>query len=131
MKSKEEEMNRQITETQEQLDAQRNTIVVSQAMDKIKTFLCSYQNTEIERDKTDKILKDIIDKICKEYNIEIEGKNVVIVGRSNIVGKPLSGMFTNNNAYSLRVDQKDECFINQDTKTKQMYSDYWTKVLSK
>ena len=28
-------------------------------------------------------------KIIEEYNIETEGKNVVIVGRSNIVGKPL------------------------------------------
>lgn len=28
-------------------------------------------------------------KMLKEYNIEIEGKNVVIIGRSNIVGKPL------------------------------------------
>ncbi len=37
-------------------------------------------------------------RLLKEYNIEVEGKNVVIVGRSNIVGKPLSGMFTNNNA---------------------------------
>lgn len=28
-------------------------------------------------------------KMLEEYNIEIEGKNVVIIGRSNIVGKPL------------------------------------------
>ena len=32
------------------------------------------------------------------YEIEIEGKNVVIVGHSNIVGKPLAAMFLNRNA---------------------------------
>jgi len=29
-------------------------------------------------------------KMLEEYNIELTGKNVVIIGRSNIVGKPLS-----------------------------------------
>lgn len=65
---------------------------------KIKTFLCSYQNTEKERDKTDKILKDIIDKICKEYNIEIEeylfnptGRFLIggIIGDSGLTGRKL------------------------------------------
>ena len=32
------------------------------------------------------------------YNIEISGKNVVIVGRSDLVGKPLSLLFTNRDA---------------------------------
>lgn len=36
--------------------------------------------------------------LLDEYNIEIEGKHVVIVGRSNIVGKPLSQMMLNKNA---------------------------------
>lgn len=36
--------------------------------------------------------------LLDEYNIEIEGKHVVIVGRSNIVGKPLSIMMLNRNA---------------------------------
>ncbi|MDZ4991594.1 bifunctional methylenetetrahydrofolate dehydrogenase/methenyltetrahydrofolate cyclohydrolase [Clostridium perfringens] len=36
--------------------------------------------------------------LLKAYNIEIEGKEVVIVGRSNIVGKPLFQMFLNENA---------------------------------
>lgn len=36
--------------------------------------------------------------LLKEYNIELEGTNVVIVGRSNIVGKPLVQMFLNENA---------------------------------
>ena len=36
--------------------------------------------------------------LLDEYNIKIEGKHVVIVGRSNIVGKPLSQMMLNKNA---------------------------------
>ena len=36
--------------------------------------------------------------LLKAYNIEIEGKEVVIIGRSNIVGKPLFQMFLNENA---------------------------------
>ena len=36
--------------------------------------------------------------LLKDYNIEIEGKEVVIIGRSNIVGKPLFQMFLNENA---------------------------------
>jgi len=37
-------------------------------------------------------------KLLNEYNINIESKNIVIVGRSNIVGKPLAAMLTNLNA---------------------------------
>ena len=37
-------------------------------------------------------------RILDEYNIELEGKNVVVIGRSNIVGKPLSLMLQNRNA---------------------------------
>lgn len=36
--------------------------------------------------------------LLKENKIEIEGKTVVIVGRSNIVGKPLSTLFLSENA---------------------------------
>lgn len=36
--------------------------------------------------------------LLKAYNVEIEGKEVVIIGRSNIVGKPLFQMFLNENA---------------------------------
>ena len=35
--------------------------------------------------------KGIID-LCKYYNIELDGKDVTIIGRSNIVGKPLADM---------------------------------------
>ena len=36
--------------------------------------------------------------MLEEYNIEIEGKNAVIIGRSNIVGKPLIHCLLNKNA---------------------------------
>lgn len=36
--------------------------------------------------------------LLDEYKIDIEGKHAVIVGRSNIVGKPLSQMLLNRNA---------------------------------
>lgn len=37
-------------------------------------------------------------EILKRSGIEIEGRNAVIVGRSNIVGKPLAAMMINENA---------------------------------
>ena len=37
-------------------------------------------------------------QLLERYNIQIEGKHVVIVGRSNIVGKPLIQCFLNKNA---------------------------------
>ncbi|MCI9177094.1 MAG: bifunctional methylenetetrahydrofolate dehydrogenase/methenyltetrahydrofolate cyclohydrolase FolD [Clostridia bacterium] len=37
-------------------------------------------------------------KMLEEYNIEVEGKNAVIIGRSNIVGKPLVQCLLNKNA---------------------------------
>lgn len=37
-------------------------------------------------------------KLLEEYNIDVEGKHCVIVGRSNIVGKPLGLMMLNANA---------------------------------
>lgn len=39
---------------------------------KIKTFLCSYQNSEKDREFSDSVLKKLIIDICKEYKIEIE-----------------------------------------------------------
>lgn len=52
--------------------------------------------------------------LLKAYNIEIEGKEVVIIGRSNIVGKPLFQMFLNENAtvtlcHSRTKNLKDVC----------------------
>ena len=37
-------------------------------------------------------------ELLKRYKIDLNGKDVVIIGRSNIVGKPLSIMLTNENA---------------------------------
>ena len=37
-------------------------------------------------------------KLLEEYNNSLEGKNAVIIGRSNIVGKPMSQCLLNKNA---------------------------------
>lgn len=37
-------------------------------------------------------------EILKHYNIELEGKNVVILGRSTVIGKPLALLMLNENA---------------------------------
>ena len=37
-------------------------------------------------------------KLLEEYNIPIEGKNAVVIGRSNIVGKPMLQCLLNKNA---------------------------------
>ena len=37
-------------------------------------------------------------ELLKRSNISIEGKHAVIIGRSNIVGKPVAGLLLNENA---------------------------------
>ncbi|SHE52683.1 methylenetetrahydrofolate dehydrogenase (NADP+) / methenyltetrahydrofolate cyclohydrolase [Caldanaerobius fijiensis DSM 17918] len=37
-------------------------------------------------------------RLLKEYGIKIEGKNAVVVGRSNIVGKPIAALLLRENA---------------------------------
>ena len=37
-------------------------------------------------------------EMCKYYNIELEGKNITIINRSNLVGKPLFHLLLQNNA---------------------------------
>ncbi len=37
-------------------------------------------------------------RLLKEYNITLEGKNILVIGRSNIVGKPVSLMLQQENA---------------------------------
>lgn len=54
--------------------------------------------------------------LLDEYNIEIEGKHVVIVGRSNIVGKPLSQMMLNKNA-TITICHSHTKNLSQITKT--------------
>ena len=41
-------------------------------LQKIKTFTISYQNDELHREITDKLIKDKCIDICNDYNIEIE-----------------------------------------------------------
>ncbi len=36
-------------------------------------------------------------KLLEYYNIDIEGKNCVVIGRSNMVGKPMAALLTNAN----------------------------------
>ena len=38
-------------------------------------------------------------KILEYYNIDINGKNVVVIGRSNIVGKPIASLLSQNAKY--------------------------------
>ncbi len=45
-------------------------------------------------------------RLLKEYNIEIEGKIAVVLGRSNIVGKPLSALLRQNNAAVINLHSK-------------------------
>lgn len=46
--------------------------------------------------------------LLEEYNVEVEGKNVVVIGRSNIVGKPVSLMLMNKNATVTLVHSKSQ-----------------------
>lgn len=52
----------------------------------IKTFTISYQNTEKERSKTDKIIRDICDNICSKYNIKVEEYLINPTGKLEIGG---------------------------------------------
>lgn len=53
---------------------------------KIKTFTISYQNTEKERNSTDKIIIDICNNICSKYNIEVEEYLINPTGKFEIGG---------------------------------------------
>ena len=53
---------------------------------KIKTFTICYQNTEIEREKTDNILKNLINEICSKYDITIDTFLINPTGRFEIGG---------------------------------------------
>ena len=53
---------------------------------KIKTFTICYQNTEKDRIKTDRILKELAINISKKYNIEIETFLINPTGRFKIGG---------------------------------------------
>ena len=53
-------------------------------------------------------------EMCKYYNIDLEGKNVAVINRSNLVGKPLYHLLLQNNAtvttcHSKTKDLKKSC----------------------
>ena len=53
-------------------------------------------------------------KMFESENIDLNGKNAVVIGRSNIVGKPMAMLLTNANAtvtlcHSRTADLKQKC----------------------
>lgn len=52
----------------------------------IKFFTISYQNTEINRKETDKILKDYCTRLCNKYNLKIEKFLINPTGKFEIGG---------------------------------------------
>jgi methylenetetrahydrofolate dehydrogenase (NADP+) / methenyltetrahydrofolate cyclohydrolase len=44
-----------------------------------------------------------IQELLKRYNIETSGKHIVVLGRSNIVGKPVANLFMQKNKYANAV----------------------------
>ena len=53
---------------------------------RIKYFTISYQNTELERDKTDKIIISMVEDICNKYNVKVEKYLINPTGRFEIGG---------------------------------------------
>lgn len=52
-------------------------------------------------------------ELLKRYNIELEGKDVIVIGRSNVVGKPIAALILNNhgtvticNSYTQNLKEK-------------------------
>lgn len=56
-------------------------------------------------------------ELLKEYNIELEGKNVLIIGRSNIVGRPMAMMLEHAGCTVTIAHSK--------TPQKELYSLFW------
>ena len=52
----------------------------------IKAFTICYQNTEVEREDTDKILIDIANNICKKHKVKVEDYLINPTGRFEIGG---------------------------------------------
>jgi methylenetetrahydrofolate dehydrogenase (NADP+)/methenyltetrahydrofolate cyclohydrolase len=57
-------------------------------------------------------------RALEEYNVPVKGKNVVVVGHSNVVGKPMAAMFLNRNATvsicHVFTDNLKRCTLNAD-----------------
>ncbi len=81
-----------------------NEIKIFNAIDKNKDIDCfhPYNIGEVVLNKQKNIIFPCTPNGCiellRQYNISVESKNIVVVGRSNIVGKPLSIMLLNQNA---------------------------------
>ena len=52
----------------------------------IETFTISYQNSEVDRKSTDKIIKDLVLSICSEYGIKVKKFLINPTGRFEIGG---------------------------------------------
>ncbi|MEG0069007.1 bifunctional methylenetetrahydrofolate dehydrogenase/methenyltetrahydrofolate cyclohydrolase FolD [Cetobacterium sp.] len=55
-------------------------------------------------------------RLFEEYNIDLEGKDVVVIGRSNIVGKPMTALLINEGATVTVCNSKTKN-ISEKTKT--------------
>jgi methylenetetrahydrofolate dehydrogenase (NADP+)/methenyltetrahydrofolate cyclohydrolase len=62
----------------------------------------------IERESTGAATPTGIIKLLDEYDIDLTGKNAVVVGRSKIVGLPLAGMFSRRDATVTVAHSKSE-----------------------
>ena len=56
-------------------------------------------------------------RILDEYKIDLEGKDVVVIGRSNIVGKPLASLLLQRNA-TVTIAHSKTKNLKEITKTK-------------
>jgi len=66
--------------------AQITGIYESDKLKSIKTFTICYQNTELERNETDNIIKTLARNIAKKHNVEIEEFLINPTGRFEIGG---------------------------------------------
>jgi methylenetetrahydrofolate dehydrogenase (NADP+)/methenyltetrahydrofolate cyclohydrolase len=80
------------------IDEQRcfNTIAIDKDVDGVNTH--SFGNMAMKLDSFKSATPLAILTILKHYRIPIEGKEVVVVGRSPILGKPVAMMLLNENA---------------------------------
>ena len=53
--------------------------------------------------------------LLTEYNIDLEGKTAVVIGRSDLVGKPMSSLLLNNNATVITCHSKTKNLKNYTT----------------
>ena len=64
-------------------------------------------------------------KMFEEYKINLTGKDVVILGRSNIVGKPLIQCCLQKKCNSYSMSFKNKRFKRTYQKSRYYYCSYW------